>query len=165
MADGGASSFIFLTTALLVSGIVSIVLINEWGDMAKASQDQTRAMEVEQATSLGFAGDPMMVAYNDTLNPDEMTFYLQNTGTTLLDTSTLVVIVDGSTVTSSITTAIVPATGTDWDSQHWVEVTVNSSSWAYADGTDVSLTVIVSSEVTNGYRGSDTISLEVRLHG
>tara|TARA_B100000530_G_scaffold48935_1_gene27311 strand:+ start:463 stop:960 length:498 start_codon:yes stop_codon:yes gene_type:complete len=165
MADGGASSFIFLTTALLVSGIVSIVLINEWGDMAKASQDQTRAMEVEQATSLGFAGDPMMVAYNDTLNPDEMTFYLQNTGTTLLDTSTLVVIVDGTTVTSSITTAIVPATGNDWDSQHLVEVTVNSSSWAYADGTDVSLTVIVSSEVTNGYRGSDTISLEVRLHG
>ena len=165
MADGGASSFIFLTTALLVSGIVSIVLINEWGDMAKASQDQTRAMEVEQATSLGFAGDPMMVAYNDTLNPDEMTFYLQNTGTTLLDTSTLVVIVDGSTVTSSITTAIVAATGTEWDSQHLVEVTVNSSSWAYADGTDVSLTVIVSSEVTNGYRGTDTISLEVRLHG
>ena len=36
MADGGASSFIFLTTALLVSGIVSVVLINEWGDMAKA---------------------------------------------------------------------------------------------------------------------------------
>ena len=165
MADGGASSFIFLTTALLVSGIVSIVLINEWGDMAKASQDQTRAMEVEQDTSLGFAGDPMMVAYNSTLNPDEMTFYLQNTGTTLLDTSTLVVIVDGTTVTSSITTAIVPATGNDWDSQHLVEVTVNSSSWAYADGTDVSLTVIVSSEVTNGYRGSDTISLEVRLHG
>ena len=144
MADGGASSFIFLTTALLVSGIVSVVLINEWGDMAKASQDQTRAMEVEQDTSLGFAGDPMMVAYNSTLNPDEMTFYLQNTGTTLLDTSTLVVIVDGTTVTSSITTAIVPATGNDWDSQHLVEVTVNSSSWAYADGTDVSLTVIVS---------------------
>jgi len=165
MADGGASSFIFLTTALLVSGLVSIVLINEWGDMAKASQDQTRAMEVEQDTSLGFAGDPMMVAYNSTSNPDEMTFYLQNTGKTLLDTSTLVVIVDGSTVTSSITTALVPATGTDWDSQHLVEVTVNSSSWAYADGTDVSLTVIVSSEVTNGYRGSDTISLEVRLHG
>ena len=165
MAGSGASSFIFLTTALLVSGLVSVVLINEWGDMAKTSQDQTRAMEDQQATSLGFAGDPMMVAYDDSLNPDEMTFYLQNTGTTLLDTSTLVVIVDGSTVTSTITTAIVPATGAVWDSQHLVEVTVNSSSWAYADGTDVSLTVIVSSEVTNGYRGTDSISLEVRLHG
>jgi archaellum component FlaG (FlaF/FlaG flagellin family) len=163
MADGGASSFIFLTTALLISGIVSVVLINEWGDMAKASQDQNRAMEVNQATSLGFAGDPMMVAYNSTSK--DMTFYLQNTGSTVLDTSTLVVLVDGTTVTSSITTAIIPAAGTDWDSNHLVEVTVNSSSWSYANGTDVSLTVIVSSEVTNGYRGTDTISLEVRLHG
>ena len=166
MADGGASSFIFLTTALLVSGLVSIVLINQWGDMAKASQDQTRAMEVDQATSLGFAGDPMMVAYDDTAVPnDEMTFYLQNTGTTLLDTSTLVVLVDGTTVSSSITTSLIPAAGTEWDSDHLVEVTVNSSSWSYTNGTDVSLTVIVSSEVTNGYRGTDTISLEVRLYG
>jgi archaellum component FlaG (FlaF/FlaG flagellin family) len=162
MADGGASSFIFLTTALLVSGLVSVVLINEWGDMAKSSQDQTRAMEINQDTSLGFAGDPMMVAYNTTSN--NMTFYLQNTGTTLLDTSTLVVIVDGSAVTSSITTALIPSVGTDWDSEHLVEVTVNTSA-SFADGTDVSLTVVVSSEVTNGYRGTDTISLEVRLHG
>ncbi len=163
MADGGASSFIFLTTALLVSGLVSVVLINQWGDMAKASQEQTRAMETNQDTSLGFAGDPMMVAYNSTSK--DMTFYLQNTGSTVLDTSTLVVLVDGTTVTSSITTVIIPAAGTDWDSNHLVEVTVNSSSWSYANGTDVSLTVIVSSEVTNGYRGTDTISLEVRLHG
>jgi archaellum component FlaG (FlaF/FlaG flagellin family) len=163
MADGGASSFIFLTTALLVSGLVSVVLINQWGDMAKSSQEQTRAMEINQDTSLGFAGDPMMVAYNSTSK--DMTFYLQNTGSTVLDTSTLVVLVDGTTVTSSITTVIIPAAGTDWDSNHLVEVTVNSSSWSYANGTDVSLTVIVSSEVTNGYRGTDTISLEVRLHG
>ena len=165
MADGGASSFIFLTTALLVSGLVSVVLINEWGDMAKASQDQTRAMEVEQATSLGFAGDPMMVAYNSTSNPEVMTFYLQNTGTTLLDPSTLVVLVDGKTVTSTIATTIIPGSSADWDSEHLAEVTVNSTAWSYANGTDVSLTVIVSSEVTNGYRGTDTISLEVRLHG
>ena len=166
MADGGASSFIFFTTALLVSGLVSVVLINQWGDMAKASQDQTRAMEVDKATSLGFAGDPMMVAYDNTATPDdEMTFYLQNTGTTLLDTSTLVVLVDGTTVSSSITTSLIPAAGTDWVSDHLVEVTVSSSSWSYANGTDVSLTVIVSSEVTNGYRGTDTISLEVRLYG
>lgn len=165
MADGGASSFIFLTTALLVSGLVSVVLINQWGDMAKSSEEQTRAMEINQATSLGFAGDPMMVAYDSTSNPDEMTFYLQNTGTTVLDTGTLVVLVDGITVSSSVTTALLPAAGTEWDSEHLVEVTVSSTGWSYASGTDVSLTVIVSSEVTNGYRGTDTLSLEVRLHG
>ncbi|MAR47012.1 MAG: hypothetical protein CMA41_04325 [Euryarchaeota archaeon] len=164
MADGGASSFIFLTTALLVSGLVSVVLINQWGEMAQVTSQQTAAIEVQEATSVDFAGDPMMVDLNTTASPNEITFFLQNTGTTLLDSSTLVVIVDGQTVTSSINSSLVPATG-DWDEGHLLQVTVNSSSWAYQSGDDISLTVVVSSEITNGYRGSDSMSVEVRLHG
>ena len=164
MADGGASSFIFLTTALLVSGLVSVVLINHWGEMAQVTSQETAAIEVQEATSVDFAGDPMMVDLNTTASPNEITFFLQNTGTTLLDTSTLVVIVDGQTVTSSINSSLVPATG-DWDEGHLLQVTVNSSSWAYQTGDDISLTVVVSSEITNGYRGSDSMSVEVRLHG
>ncbi|CAI8297344.1 MAG: Uncharacterised protein [Euryarchaeota archaeon UBA443] len=164
MADGGASSFIFLTTALLVSGLVSVVLINQWGEMAQVTSQETAAIEVQEATSVDFAGDPMMVDLNTTASPNEITFFLQNTGTTLLDSSTLVVIVDGQTVTSSINSSLVPATG-DWDEGHLLQVTVNSSSWAYQSGDDISLTVVVSSEITNGYRGSDSMSVEVRLHG
>ena len=162
MADGGASSFIFLTTALLVSGLVSVVLINQWGGMAQITAQETAALEVQEATSLDFAGDPMMVDLNTTRN--EITFFLQNTGTTLLDSSTLVVLVDGQTMSSSINSSLVPVTG-DWDQDHLLEVTVHSSSWTYQSGDDIALTVIVSSEVTNGYRGSDSTSLEVRLHG
>ena len=164
MADGGATSFIFLTTALLVSGLVSVVLINQWGEMAQVTSQETAAIEVQEATSVDFAGDPMMVDLNTTASPNEITFFLQNTGTTLLDSSTLVVIVDGQTVTSSINSSLVPATG-DWDEDHLLQVTVNSSSWTYQSGDDISLTVVVSSEVTNGYRGSDSMSVEVRLHG
>ena len=164
MADGGASSFIFLTTALLVSGLVSVVLINQWGDMAQITAQETAALEVQEATSVDFAGDPMMVALNTSASPDEITFYLQNTGTTVLDSSTLVVLVDGQTVTSSITSALVPATGV-WDEAHLLEVTVSSNSWTYQSGDDVLITAVVSSEVTNGYRGSDSMSVEVRLHG
>ena len=51
MADGGASSFIFLTTALLVSGLVSVVLINQWGEMAQISSQETASLEVEEDTS------------------------------------------------------------------------------------------------------------------
>ena len=47
MADGGASSFIFLTTALLVSGLVSVVLINQWGGMAQITAQETAALEVQ----------------------------------------------------------------------------------------------------------------------
>ncbi len=164
MADGGATSFIFLTTALLVSGLVSVVLINQWGEMAQVTSQETAAIEVQEATSVDFAGDPMMVDLNTTASPNEITFFLQNTGTTLLDSSTLVVIVDGQTVTPSINSSLVPATG-DWDEGHLLQVTVNSSSWTYQSGDDISLTVVVSSEVTNGYRGSDSMSVEVRLHG
>ncbi|MDP6865414.1 MAG: hypothetical protein QGG62_00575 [Candidatus Poseidoniaceae archaeon] len=164
MADGGASSFIFLTTALLVSGLVSVVLINQWGEMAQVTSQETAAIEVQEATSVDFAGDPMMVDLNTTASPNEITFFLQNTGTTLLDSSTLVVVVDGQTVTSSINSSLVPATG-DWDEGHLLQVTVNSSSWTYQSGDDISLTVVVSSEITNGYRGSDSMSVEVRLHG
>ena len=114
MADGGASSFIFLTTALLVSGLVSVVLINQWGDMAQLTAQETAALEVQEATSVDFAGDPMMVDLDTSASPNEITFFLQNTGTTLLDSSTLVVIVDGQTVTASIVASLVPATG-DWD--------------------------------------------------
>jgi len=88
---------------------------------------------------------------------------LQNIGENLLDASTLVVIVDGQSVTSSIVDTLVPA-GNDWDDTRLLEVTVNSSTWSYSAGDDVSLTVTVSSEVTSGYRGSTSISLEVRLH-
>ena len=164
MADGGASSFIFLTTALLVSGLVSVVLINQWGDMAQITAQETAALEVQEATSVDFAGDPMMVALDTSATPTEITFFLQNTGTKLLDSSTLVVLVDGQTVTSSITSTLVPASG-DWDVDHLLEVTVSSNSWSYQSGDDVSITAVVSSEVTNGYRGSDSMSVEVRLHG
>ena len=162
MADGGASSFIFLTTALLVSGIVSVVLINQWGGMAQITAQETAALEVQEDTSVDFAGDPMMVALNTTSN--EITFFLQNTGGTLLDSSTLVVLIDGQTMAASINSSLVTATG-DWDEDHLLEVTVHDSTWTYQSGDDIALTAIVSSEVTNGYRGSDSTSLEVRLHG
>jgi len=161
MADGGASSFILLVTALLVSGSVSVLLINQWGQMAQSSTVNVAALEAERATGVAFAGDPMMVDL-DTPN-QEITFYLQNIGENLLDPSTLVVIVDGESVTSSIVDTLVPA-GNDWDSTRLLEVTVDSTSWSYASGDDVALTVAVSSEVANGYRGSTSISLEVRLH-
>ena len=104
----------------------------------------------------------MMVSLNTTLN--EITFYVQNTGTTLLDSSTLVVLVDGQTVTSTINATIVPS-GVDWNEDRLLQITVNEPSWTYQSGDDVSITVVVSSEVTNGYRGSDSMSVEVRLHG
>jgi len=130
MADGGASTFILLVTALLVSSSVSVVLINQWGDLSSAIDETRRGQEADIKTSVSFAGDAMEVEYDDSVSPNLMTFYLQNTGQYVLDESTLVVIVDGASVTSSITATIVP-TGTDWNGVKLLKVVVDSSSWIY----------------------------------
>ena len=162
MADGGASTFILLVTALLVSGSVSAILINQWGDMSSALEENRKGKEADAQTSVSFVGDAMEVEYDDSVSPNVMTFYLQNTGQYVLDESTLVVIVDGTSVTSSITATIVP-TGTVWNDVKLLKVEVFSNSWTYQNNDGVSLSVVVSSEVTSGYRGTDTMNIEVRL--
>ncbi|NCG42172.1 MAG: hypothetical protein GWO84_01340 [Euryarchaeota archaeon] len=163
MADGGASTFILLITALLVSGSVSAILINQWGDMSSALEENRKGKEADAKTSVSFAGDAMEVGYDDSVSPNVMTFYLQNTGQYVLDESTLVVIIDGISVTSSITTTILP-NGADWTNVRLVEVEVSSSSWSYQNDDSVSISAVVSSEVTSGYRGTDTMDIEVRLN-
>ena len=163
MADGGASTFILLITALLVSGSVSAILINQWGDMSSALEENRKGKEADAKTSVSFAGDAMEVGYDDSVSPNVMTFYLQNTGQYVLDESTLVVIVDGISVTSSITTTILP-NGADWTDVRLLEVEVSSTSWSYQNDDSVSISAVVSSEVTSGYRGTDTMDIEVRLN-
>jgi archaellum component FlaG (FlaF/FlaG flagellin family) len=162
MADGGASTFILLITALLVSGSVSAILIDQWGDMSSALEENRKGKEADAKTSVSFAGDAMEIEYDDSVNPNVMKFYLQNTGQYILDEGTLVVIVDGISVTSSITTTILPS-GADWTNVRLLEVEVFSTSWAYQNDDGVSLSVVVSSDVTSGYRGTDSLNIEVRL--
>ena len=57
MADGGASTFIFLATALLVSGAVSAVLISQYGDITQAMEQERREDEADAKTSFDYAGD------------------------------------------------------------------------------------------------------------
>ncbi|MBT5255010.1 MAG: hypothetical protein HOL72_04525 [Euryarchaeota archaeon] len=162
MADGGASTFILLITALLVSGSVSAVLIDQWGDMSSALEENRKGKEADAKTSLSFAGDAMEVDYDDSVNPNEMTFYLQNSGQYVLDEDTLVVMVDGVSVTSSISATILPG-GAEWTDTRLLEVVVSASSWSYQNDDTLSISAVVSSEITSGYRGTDTMNIEVRL--
>lgn len=163
MADGGASTFIFLVTALLVSGSVSTLLVQQWGEMSDAIEDEQKQQKANSKTSVGFAGDLMEVAYDDSSNPHKITFYLQNTGEYVLDESTLVVLVDGQSVTSSISSTITP-TSSEWSNDRLLEVEVSDSSWSFQNDDGVTISVIVSSDVTSGYRGSSSASSEVRLN-
>ena len=72
MADGGASSFIMLITALLVSGGASSLLINEWSDAVQVTTKADRKAMISGEISVTFAGDPAMVSYDD--NPTAPAF-------------------------------------------------------------------------------------------
>ena len=98
MADGGATSFIMLVTALLVAGSVSTFLIAEWGDVARSMEMERRAQAIDAETDVSLAGDPGNVRYSLT---GQMQFYLMNSGTAVLDEGTMLVLVDGVQQTSN----------------------------------------------------------------
>lgn len=164
MADGGASTFIFLATALLVSGAVSAVLISQYGDITTAMEQERREDEADAKTSFDFAGDLSNVAYdNDPANPTEtITFYLINSGEYVLDEASLFVQLDGVVVPSGdITTTVLPSG--DWASSELLEVEL-SGAFGYQDNDDVKLTILVQSVSVSGYQGEATESTEVRLN-
>ena len=164
MADGGASTFIFLATALLVSGAVSAVLISQYGDITTAMEQERREDEADAKTSFDYAGDLSNVAYdNDPANPTEtITFYLINSGEYVLDEASLFVQLDGLVVPSGdITTTVLPSG--DWASSELLEVEL-SGAFGYQDNDDVKLTILVQSVSVSGYQGEATESTEVRLN-
>ncbi|DAC09482.1 MAG TPA: hypothetical protein D7I09_05975, partial [Candidatus Poseidoniales archaeon] len=111
MADGGATSFIMLVTALLVAGSVSTFLIAEWGDVARSMEVERRAQAIDAETDVSLAGDPGNVRYSLT---GQIQFYLMNSGNAVLDESTMVVLIDGVQQTSNVTTTVL--NGGDWSS-------------------------------------------------
>ena len=158
MADGGATSFIMLVTALLVAGSVSTFLIAEWGDVARSMEIERRAQAIDAETDVSLAGDPGHVRYSLT---GQFQFYLMNSGTSVLDDSTLVVLVDGVQQTANVTTTVM--NGGDWSAGELLQVQVVDNTLTYTNNSEVMLTVVVSSEVVSNVRGTDTMDAEVRL--
>jgi archaellum component FlaG (FlaF/FlaG flagellin family) len=164
MADGGASSFIFLATALLVSGTVSAVLISQWGEMVTAMDRQQRGDEADLNTEMDFSGDLSNVEY-DTSDPadEKITLYLQNTGLYEIDESSLFIQLNGEIILDADTSTTVLPTGVIWGAGQLLEVEV-SGIWAFADDTEVSFSIFAESISVGGYTGQTIVIQEVRLN-
>ena len=165
MADGGASSFILLTTALLITGSVSAVLVSQWGEMASLIDQERLEDEADYNTDFAFAGDLSNVEY-DISNPNDetITFFLQNVGEYELDEQTLFIQLNGQTILDvDIGSRIVPGLGTQWNTGLILEVEL-SGDWNFADNEDIALTIFVSSISVVGYVGNTVTSEEVRLN-
>ena len=165
MADGGASSFILLTTALLIAGSVSAVLISQWGEMASAIDQQRLEDEADFKTDFSYAGDLSNVEY-DVSNPTDetITFYLQNIGEYELDEESLFIQLNGDIIPDTdVGSRIVPGLGTQWSSGLILEVELTGD-WNFADNEDIALTIFASSIFVAGYAGEVVVSEEVRLN-
>lgn len=162
MADGGASTMILLVTSLLISGAASVVLLESWGQVAEASGTNAKEKVADAETEVSFSGDRGDVLLDTSGANQEITLYFQNTGIRVLDMNSFSIFVDG--VSSSVvgSTTLYPSNGV-WATDYVMEVTVTDASFSYADNDLATVTIIAQSTVTDGVKGTDSETAEVRL--
>ena len=162
MADGGASTMILLVTSLLISGAASVVLLESWGQVAEASGTNAKEKVADAETDVSFSGDRGDVLLDTSGANQEITLYFQNTGIRVLDKDSFTIFVDGvsSSVVGSAT--LYPANGV-WATDYVMEVTVTDASFSYSDNDLATVTIIAQSTVTDGVKGTDSETAEVRL--
>ena len=162
MADGGASTMILLVTSLLISGAASVVLLESWGQVAEASGTNAKEKVADAETDVSFSGDRGDVLLDTSGANQEITLYFQNTGVRVLDKDSFTIFVDG--ISSSVvgSTTLYPANGV-WATDYVIEVTVTDASFSYSDNDLATVTIIAQSTVTDGVKGTDSETAEVRL--
>ncbi|MCH1422622.1 MAG: hypothetical protein L7U62_03910 [Candidatus Poseidoniaceae archaeon] len=168
MADGGASAYIMLISALLVSSSASVVLIQEWSSTSRVIQDQQRGLQITEELGIDFAGDPMNVNIDRTGTDHEITFYVMNVGEHPMDETQMEVLIDGLSIAStSITTSLMGTpTPTEWNPNGLLEISVSDNAFnSYVDDTDISIFVTARSEPVAGFTSSASFAEEVRLNG
>ena len=153
---------ILLVTSLLISGAASVVLLESWGQVAEASGTNAKEKVADAETDVSFSGDRGDVLLDTSGANQEITLYFQNTGIRVLDTKSFTIFVDGvsSSVVGSAT--LYPANGV-WATDYVMEVTVTDASFSYSDNDLATVTIIAQSTVTDGVKGTDSETAEVRL--
>ncbi|MGY8670224.1 MAG: hypothetical protein ACKVJ7_04150 [Candidatus Poseidoniales archaeon] len=172
MADG-ASALIILTTSLILSGIAGVVLIDAWGDVASANQSGVNARVADIETDVSFAGDPAMVPLDDSggVGNYKITFIIQNSGSRVLDHTTLALFVDGVAFGAGSDQKLADGSAIPGDHK-WgpgdlivFEVTETANEFnGFVDNTGITLTIVAESVIIAGHSGTDSETYEVRLN-
>jgi len=162
MADGGTSTMIMLVTSLLLSGAASVVLLESWGSVAESSSNNTSSRVADAETDVSFGGDRSDILLDTSGANQEITLYFQNTGIRPLDKSSFTIFVDGVSSSTTGAATLYPANGV-WAPDYILEVTVTDASFNYADGDIATVTIIAQSTISEGVKGTDSETAEVRL--
>lgn len=162
MADGGASTMIMLVTSLLLSGAASVVLLESWGSVAESSSNNASGRVADAETDVSFGGDRSDILLDTSGANQEITLYFQNTGIRSLDKSSFTIFVDGVSSSTTGAATLYPANGV-WAPDYVLEVTVTDASFNYADGDIATVTIVAQSTISEGVKGTDSETAEVRL--
>ena len=162
MADGGTSTMIMLVTSLLLSGAASVVLLESWGSVAESSSNNTSSRVADAETDVSFGGDRSDILLDTSGANQEITLYFQNSGIRPLDKSSFTIFVDGVSSSTTGAATLYPANGV-WAPDYILEVTVTDASFNYADGDIATVTIIAQSTISEGVKGTDSETAEVRL--
>ena len=162
MADGGASTMIMLVTSLLISGAASVVLLESWGSVAESSSTNASGRVADAETDVSFSGDRSDILLDTSGANQEITLYFQNTGIRPLDKSSFTIFVDGVSPSTTVSSTLYPANGV-WAPDYVLEVTISDASFTYADGEIATVTIVAQSTTSDGLKGTDSETAEVRL--
>lgn len=153
---------ILLVTSLLISGAASVVLLESWGQVAEASGTNAKEKVADAETDVSFSGDRGDVLLDTSGANQEITLYFQNTGIRVLDTNSFTIFVDGVSTSVVGSATLYPSNGV-WATDYVMEVTVTDASFSYSDNDLATVTIIAQSTVTDGVKGTDSETAEVRL--
>jgi archaellum component FlaG (FlaF/FlaG flagellin family) len=161
MADGGASNMILLVTALLICGAASGILLQSWSQTATSVGINQEQLALNSKTKISFSGD-LGKASCDAVS-DQITIYVQNSGSSILDENEFGAFVDGTFV-SLVGVPTFLNGATIWNSGVVVEFTLQSGTSILCDGTEEKrITVVVGTTTSGGVSGSDSITEVVKL--
>jgi len=113
-------------------------------------------------TDVSFSGDRSDIFLDTSGANQEITLYFQNTGIRSLEKSSFTIFVDGQVSQIVGSATLYPANGV-WASDYILEVTVSNASFNYNDQDRVTVTIVVQSTVSEGVKGTDSETAEVRL--
>lgn len=161
MADGGASNMILLVTALLICGAASGILIQSWTNTAASIGINQEQLGLDSRTKVTFSGDLAKTTCDAGLN--QITIYLQNSGSSILDETEFGAFIDGQT--SNVVGDPTFLNGaTEWSSGVVVQYTLQSSSAIACNGSEEKrITAVVATIPSNGVTGSDSVTEVVKL--
>ncbi|HJM18327.1 MAG TPA: hypothetical protein QF703_02225 [Candidatus Thalassarchaeaceae archaeon] len=155
----GPSEMILLSAGLIVAALVSGLLLETWSDMDDVLDDRGKHGMEDVRTRGSLVNDPMNISWDNANH--NATLYIQNSGDTFLDKSSLGVFLNG---TSMSVTAAQPSTF--WLPGQIEKFTIEDPAGAliFTGSNDLMLTFSVSSDSTE-YSGSHTLTKEVRVLG